>query len=449
MPGGAPTPPHHRDDAALEARSIRRITLRLIPFLILCYFVAYLNRVNLSFAALQMNRQLGLGGAAYGLGAGLFFVTYCLCEVPSNLLLHRFGARRWIARIMLSWGVCAMAMALVRGPASFDLVRLLLGAAEAGFYPGVLFFITAWYPGAYRARIFGLFLAAIPLSGIIGGPLSGLLLGLEGWGGLHGWQWLFLLEGLPAVLLAPAVLRYLPDTPADARWLPSAERGWLAARLHDERAATEARGRTSVAQALVDPWVLVLGMLYFTNVCLLNSITFFLPQILKGFGLSLRETGLVAAAPSVLALAGLIWWGRRSDAAGERAGHAAVANFAGGAALLAAMLVHDPMARVAAISVAFAATLSFVAPFWAIPGEFLSGAAVAGGIAAISALGVTGGFLSPWVVGALHDWSGDFRAGLGGFAALAMLVSAGFLALARRRQAARVRQTKPAAATAA
>jgi MFS family permease len=449
MSGGETTPPPERDNAGaptLEARTIRRVTLRLIPFLILCYFVAYLNRVNLSFAALQMNHQLGLTGAAYGLGAGLFFITYCLCEVPSNLLLSRFGARRWIARIMVSWGVCACAMALVRGPASFYLLRLLLGAAEAGFYPGVLFFITAWYPAAYRARIFGLFLAAIPLSGILGGPLSGLLLGLEGWGGLHGWQWLFLLEGLPAVLLAPAVLLYLPDTPTEARWLPAAERGWLQARLHGERAATEARRRYSVAQALVDPWVLLLAVLYFTNVCLLNSITFFLPQILKGFGLSLRQTGLVAALPSLLALAGLIWWGRRSDATGERAGHAALANFIGGAALLAAMLLHEPVARCAAICLAFAATLSFVAPFWAIPGGFLSGAAIAGGIAAISALGVTGGFISPWVVGALHDWSGDFRAGLIGFAALAMLVSAGFYALARRRQAQRANQADVAAA---
>jgi sugar phosphate permease len=422
-------------DAGLEKQTVGRITRRLIPFLILCYFIAYLNRVNLSFASLQMNKQLGLSGAVYGFGAGLFFITYCVCEVPSNLLLHRFGARRWIARIMLSWGLCACAMAFVQGAVSFDAVRLLLGAAEAGFYPGVLFFITLWFPAAYRGRIFGLFIAAIPLSGIIGAPLSGMLLGLDGVGRLHGWQWLFLLEGLPAILLAPVVLWYLTDAPGDARWLPVPERAWLTATLDAERGAAQARRSYSVVQALTNPWVLFLAAMYFTNVCLLNSITFFLPQIVKGFGLSVQQTGFVVAIPSILALAGVIWWGRRSDARNERTGHAAFANFIGGAALLASVLLHDPLSRCIAISVAFAATLCFVSPFWAIPGSFLSGAAAAGGIAAISALGVIGGFISPWVVGKLHDVSGDFRTGLGSFAVLAMLASIVFYVAGRRRQA--------------
>jgi len=419
----------------LEKTAIRRITLRLIPFLILCYFVAYLNRVNLSFASLQMNKQLGLSSAAYGFGAGLFFITYCVCEVPSNLLLHRFGARRWIARIMFSWGLCAAAMAFVRGAGSFDIVRLLLGATEAGFYPGVLFFITLWFPAAYRGRIFGLFIAAIPLSGIIGAPLSGALMGMEGVGGLHGWQWLFLLEGLPAVLLAPVVLFYLPDRPRDARWLPEGERGWLNATLETERNAAVTRRSYSVIQALTNPWVLFLAVMYFTNVCLLNTITFFLPQIVKGFGLSMQQTGFVVAIPSILALAGVIWWGRHSDARMERIGHAALANFIGGVALLASVLLHDPLLRCVAISVAFAATLCFVSPFWAIPGSFLTGASAAGGIAAISALGVIGGFISPWVVGFLHDLSGDFRTGLGGFALLAMATSVLFYVLGRQRPA--------------
>jgi sugar phosphate permease len=423
-----------RMDAWLEKQTLGRITRRLIPFLILCYFIAYLNRVNLSFASLQMNKQLGLSGAVYGFGAGLFFITYCLCEVPSNLLLHQFGARRWIARIMLSWGVCACAMAFVRGPISFDVVRLLLGAAEAGFYPGVLFFITLWFPAAYRGRIFGLFIAAIPLSGIIGAPLSGLLMGLEGLGGLHGWQLLFLLEGLPAILLAPVVLWYLTDTPGEARWLPVPERTWLTTTLDGERRAAESKRSYSVVQALINPWVLFLAAMYFTNVCLLNSITFFLPQIVKGFGLSVQQTGFVVAIPSILALAGVIWWGRRSDARMERTGHAAFANFIGGAALLASVLLHDPVSRCIAISVAFAATLCFVSPFWAIPSGFLSGAAAAGGIAAISALGVSGGFVSPWIVGALLDFSGDFRTGLGGFAILAMVASIIFYLAGRRRQ---------------
>jgi sugar phosphate permease len=421
--------------AGVERAAIRRITMRLIPFLILCYFVAYLNRVNLSFAALQMNKQLGLTQAAYGFGAGLFFITYCVCEVPSNLLLHRFGARRWIARIMLSWGLCAGAMAFVGGVFSFDVARLLLGATEAGFYPGVLFFITQWFPASYRGRIFGLFIAAIPLSGIIGGPLSGQLLGMEGVAGLHGWQWLFLLEAAPAVLLAPVVLFYLPDSPRDVRWLPDAERTWLNAKLEAERRGVVSRRDYSVVQALTNPWVLFLAAMYFTNVCLLNTITFFLPQIVKGFGLSMQQTGLVVALPSLLALASVIWWGRHSDARMERTGHAALANFIGGVALLVSVLVHDPVVRCAAITVAFAATLSFVSPFWAIPGTFLSGASAAGGIAAISALGVIGGFVSPWIVGALHDATGDYRAGLGSFGCLAIVASVAFYFVGKDRQA--------------
>jgi cyanate permease len=258
-------------------------------------------------------------------------------------------------------------------------------------------------------------------------------MGLEGTGGLHGWQWLFLLEGLPAILLAPVVLLYLPDTPARAAWLPGAEREWLTARLASERNTVENRRTYSLGEALTNPWVLFLAAMYFTNVCLLNSITFFLPQIVKGFGLSLRQTGFVVAIPSLLALAGVILWGRRSDARGERIGHAAFANFVGGAALLASVLVPDPLARCIAISVAFAATLSFVSPFWAIPGSFLSGAAAAAGIAMISALGVIGGFISPWVVGVLHDATGTFQAGLGGFAILAMLVSIAFYTAGSRR----------------
>jgi sugar phosphate permease len=419
--------------ADLESQVIRRITLRLIPFLVLCYFVAYLNRINLSFAALQMNKQLGLTASMYGLGAGLFFITYCLCEVPSNLALHRFGARRWISRIMLSWGICACAMAFVRGVVSFDIVRLALGAAEAGFYPGVLFFITCWFPAAYRGRIFGLFIAAIPLSGIIGAPLSGALMGMDGIAGLRGWQWLFLLEGLPAVLLAPVVFFTLPDTPNEARWLPAPERAWLSRALNEDARKQPGHSASSVMGALTNPWVLFLAVVYFSNVCLLNSITFFLPQIVKGFGLSAQQTGLVVAIPSILALAGVILWGRRSDARMERVGHAAFANFIGGAALLVSVLVHDPVLRVVAVSIAFAATLSFVSPFWAIPGSFLSGAGAAGGIAAISALGVVGGFISPWVVGVLRETFGNYAAGFGGFAALAMLVSVAFLVAGRRR----------------
>jgi sugar phosphate permease len=420
-----------------DQRMMRRVTLRIIPFLMLCYVVAYLNRVNLSFAALQMNKDLGLNAADYGFGAGVFFLTYCLCEVPSNLLLHRFGARRWIARIMLSWGVIAVLTAFIATPFQFYAMRLLLGAAEAGFYPGVLFFLTLWFPAAYRGRVIGLMLASIPISGIVGAPLSGWLLTLGGLAKLHGWQWLYIVEGLPAILLAPLVLVLIQDGPAKAPWLAPRERERLAEVLASEKRAVETRGTYSVWQALSNPWVLFLAATYFTNVCLLNGITFFLPQIVKGFGLTNIQTGLVVACPSLLAFFVLIWWGRRSDARGERYGHAALANVIGGAALLLAMQLPDPTARMAAICVAFACTLAFTPPFWAIPGSFLTGASAAGGIAAISGLGVVGGFITPWLIGAAKQLTGSFSGGLSLFAILAMAVTIPFYLIGRRQAHAR------------
>ncbi len=428
--------------ATLEVRTMRRITWRLIPFLMICYFVAYLDRVNISFAALQMNKDLGLSASAYGLGAGLFFVTYCLFEVPSNLLLYRVGATRWIARIMLTWGLCAGAMAFVTGPLSYYAVRLLFGAAEAGFYPGMLFFLTLWFPAAYRGRILGLALAAIPISGIIGSPLSGFLLTLDGMMGLRGWQWLFLIEGLPAILLAPVVLLVLKDGPAHAAWLPPAERAWLVDQLESEARTIETHKSYSVRQALTDPWLLFLAVVYFSNVCLLNGVQFFLPQIVKNFGLTDMQTGFVVAGPSLLALVTLIWYGRRSDARQERYGHAAVANMIASAALLSAMLINDPAGRMMLIAVAWAFTISFSPVFWSIPSTFLSRGAAAGGIAAISGLGVTGGVVAPWLVGHTRDLTGDFRFGLGGIAIFALLVAIPFFVLGRRRQA-RDRQISP------
>jgi MFS family permease len=405
----------------LERSAIARTMRHVLPLLIVCYFFAYLNRVNLSYASLQMNKALGLSSAEYGFGAGLFFVTYCICEIPSNLLLYRFGATRWIARIVASMGVIAVAMAFIQGQTSFYVVRLLLGAAEAGFYPGILFFLTVWFPVAYRARIMGYFIASIPISGIIGAPISLHLLGMGGVGGLQGWQWLFLLEGAPTLLLAPLVIKWLQDSPTHAHWLPSAERDWLVGRLGSERSEVEHKRVFTILQCLTNPRVLFLAAIYFSNVCLLNSITFFLPQIVKSFGLSNTQTGFVVAIPSVLALFTLILWGRRSDRRGERYGHAAFANLVGGAALLASVLTADPTVRIALIALAFAFTLAFTAPFWSIPGTFLTGGAAAGGIGAISALGVTGGIVSPWFIGFMKDTTGDFRVGLGAIAVLAMV----------------------------
>ena len=410
--------------AELERSTMRRVTLRLMPFIMLCYFVAYLDRVNVGFAALQMNHAIGLTATEYGFGAGLFFLGYCACEVPSNLLLFRFGARRWIARIMLTWGLCAGGMAFVAGPNSFYLVRTLLGMAEAGFQPGVLFFITLWFPDAYRGRMLALFFAAIPVSGIIGAPLSGQLLALDGVAGLQGWQWLYILEALPAVILAPIVLAYLQDSPVGARWLPIQQREWLVSQMAGEKRQVEKKRTYSTLQALTNPWVLFLAVIYFTNVCLNNGIALFLPQIIKGFGYTNAQTGLIAAIPSITALVAVLWLGRRSDRRQERYGHAAFANLVGGGALLASAMLQDPVLRIAALSLALAGTLAFAAVFWTIPSSFLSGISAAGGLAAISAVGIIGGFAAPWFVGFLKDITGDFRWGLGGVGAIAIVAAA-------------------------
>jgi sugar phosphate permease len=415
---------------AMSPDIVRRVSWRLMPFLLLCYFISFLDRINVSFAALQMNKDLGLSAAQYGFGAGLFFLTYCLFEVPSNLILYRFGATRWIARIMLTWGVCAAGMAFIVGPSSFYAMRLLLGAAEAGFFPGVLFFLTLWFPAGYRGRALGIFMGGVAISGAIGAPISGFLLSFDGWLGLRGWQWLFLIQGAPAILLAPVCLFYLQDGPAHANWLPPGERDALAATLEAERPQhRHADGQTFLASlklALTNPRVLFLAFVYFADVCLLNAILFFLPLILKGFGLSNLQTGFVAAIPSLVALVAVVLWGRRSDLSRERTSAAALALVIGGAALLASALLPDPLTRIIAITVSLAGTIAFTPPFWTIPASFLSGSASAGGYAAISSLGVVGGFVAPWIIGYLKDLSGDFRYGLGAFGLLAIVVAIAF-----------------------
>jgi MFS family permease len=427
---------HHLTSAsvsAVEATTMKRVTRRLVPFLMFCYFINYLDRVNVGFAALQMNGDLKLTSAAFGFGAGLFFVGYFIFEVPSNLMLYKFGARRWIARIMFTWGLCATGMAFIQGENSFYVVRFLLGVAEAGFQPGIFFFLTLWFPAAYRGRVLGMFFAAIPISGMIGSPVSGLLLSLDGFAGLRGWQWLYLVEGLPALLLAPAVAFYLQDRAAEGRWLNPGQRDWLVDRLEREQQARENKRTYSVLQGLTNPWVAFLGAIYFSNVCLNNGIGFFLPQIVKAFGLTNAQTGFVAAIPSACALVAVIWWGRRSDKHQERYGHAALATFIGGAGLLLSVTVIDPTVRIAALALAVSGTLSFAPVFWTIAPSFLSGAAAAGGLAAISAMGILGGFLTPWFVGYLKDLTGDFRWGLGSVAVFGMVAGIALFLIGRQR----------------
>jgi D-galactonate transporter len=405
----------------LEARTIARVSSRLVPFLIVCYFVAYLDRVNVGFAALTMNKDLGISATAYGLGAGIFFFTYFLFEVPSNLFLERFGARKWIARIMLSWGLLSGATAFITGETSFYIVRMLLGAAEAGFFPGIIFYLTLWFPAAYRARIVGYFMAAIPLSSVIGAPVSGYLLGLDGVAGMKGWQWLFILEAVPAVLLSVVVFFYLTDRPADAKWLAPEQRTWLAQRLEMEHRQRVASRHFTVTQALMNSKVLALSLVYFGAVAANYGVSFFLPQIIKAFGLSNAATGWVTAIPYLIGVVAMVYWGRHSDRTRERKWHCGGALLVAAAGIAGCALFEDPTLKIISISIGGAGIFGCLPVFWTLPTAFLSGAAAAGGIAIINSIGNLSGFAGPYVMGWLKDATGDYTAGLLTIAATALI----------------------------
>ena len=407
----------------LEQRTIDKVSARLIPFLILCYFVAYLDRVNVGFAALTMNKDLGLSSSAFGFGAGIFFLAYFLFEVPSNLFLERVGARKWIARIMFSWGVISGATAFVRGELSFYAVRVLLGIAEAGFFPGIIFFLTLWFPAVYRARIIGYFMAAIPLSTVIGAPLSGWLLGLDGFMGMKGWQWLFILEAAPALILSGVVFFYLTDRPADAAWLQADERAWLVARLKQEQANRETVRRYSVIQALLNPKVLALSLVYFGAVATNYGLSFFLPQIVKAFGVSNFQAGLITALPYVVGVISIVWWGRHSDRTLERRFHLALPLFVASAGIAASTALDNPTLKMVALSVAGFGIFGCLPVFWTFPTAFLSGAAAAGGIALINSIGNLAGFAGPYAMGRIKDVTGSYTGGL------LSLSAAGFMAM--------------------
>ena len=422
------------DVRTIETTTIRTVMVRLVPFLILCYFVAYLDRVNVSFAALQMNKDLNLSQTEYAIGAGIFFVAYFVFEVPSNLFLDRFGARKWIARIMFSWGLLSGLMAFIPQIAVatgfstttvFYTIRIMLGVAEAGFFPGIIFYLTLWFPSVYRGRVIGYFMAAIPLSSVIGSPISGLLLGIDGLG-LTGWQWLFVIEALPALILSVVVFYYLTDRPADATWLAPEQRSWLAVRLDQEaRMRTQAK-HFSTLQALGDTRVLLLAFVYFGAVAGNYSVGFFLPQIVKAFGLTNAATGFVTAIPYVVGMAGMIWWGRKSDRTGERREHVGLAALCAGGGLVAATLIDNDYGKMVAFCVAAFGIFSVLPVFWTLPTTFLTGTAAAGGIAIINSLGNLSGFAGTFVMGRLKDSTGSYTAGLLAVAAvifLAMVVA--------------------------
>jgi ACS family tartrate transporter-like MFS transporter len=412
-----------------EAGAIGKVSARLIPFLIVCYFIAYLDRVNVGFAALTMNKALGLTATMFGFGAGIFFFTYFLFEVPSNLFLDRFGARKWIARIMVSWGICSGAMAFIPQIAHatglgtdtvFYTIRALLGFAEAGFFPGIIFFLTLWFPAAYRGRIVGSFMAAIPASSAIGAPISGLILGMNGIGGLDGWQWLFIIEASPAVLLGFVTYFYLTDRPGDAHWLAADERTWLSDRLDAERRQREAVHNLSVWQAMLNPRVWALALVYFGTVACNYGVGFWLPQIIKAFGLSNAMTGWVTAIPYAIGAVFMVWYGYHSDATGERKAHTAIALLIAAAGIAGSTLTGNPTLTILAFTIGACGVFGSLPVFWTLPTAVLSGTAAAAGIAVINSIGNLAGFAGPYAMGWVKDATGSFTGGLLLIAALAV-----------------------------
>jgi ACS family tartrate transporter-like MFS transporter len=399
--------------ADLEASALKKVGTRLIPFVAVLYFAAFIDRVNVSFAAAQMNRDLGFSAYVYGLGAGIFFIGYSLFEVPSNLILHKVGGRRWLARIMITWAIVAGAMALVTGANGFYVLRFLLGVAEAGFFPGIIYYLTYWVPAAGRARLVGTFMTAIPISTALGGPLSNAILRLDGNLGLSGWQWLFLTETIPSLVLGFATLLYLPDTPADAAWLTAEERHWLTGKLAAEKSSRSAHNHAGVIKALRSSRVLSLSLCYFGAEIGLYGVIFWIPQIFAHAGVAIGNVGNMVAVPYAIAAICMVWWCRRSDLKKERVWHIAMASLVAFFGLAAsAWLVNSPLLSVVAISIGAAGTLAILPIFWTLPAAILDGAAAAAAIAMINALGNVGGFAGPFMIGWIKDATGSFTWGL-------------------------------------
>ncbi len=405
--GGAPSQPVILDPAQEQAL-LAKVHWRLLPLLFLSYIIAYVDRINVGFAKLHLREVLGVDAtvfnSVYGLGAGLFFIGYFLFEVPSNLILHRVGARVWIARIMIVWGLVSMAMMFIHSTASFYAMRFLLGAAEAGFFPGVILYLTYWYPGRERARTIALFTLGGVLAGVIGSPVSGAILGLHGAGGLAGWQWLFLLEAIPAVLMGLVVLVLLPNGPRDARWLSDPEKRWLQARLDVEAAEMQSQQCHRLSDAFTSGRVWLFCLLYF----LLNVGSYgyemWLPSIIKSFsGKSDAIVGWINAVPYLIAGIVMLIAGRHSDRTGERSWHIAVAAMASALGFALSAWFQNPYLALAALALAFAGIKSTLGPFWALATAFLSGSAAAGGIALINSVGNLGGFFGPYIVGLIKD----------------------------------------------
>ncbi|WP_233838027.1 MFS transporter [Paraburkholderia sp. ZP32-5] len=396
-------------EAALSV-TVAKVARRLIPFLCILYFFAYLDRFNVGFAALTMNHDLGLSVAAYGFAASMFFWGYILFEVPSNLVLGKVGARFWISRIMVTWGLISAATIFVTGGTSLSALRFLLGAAEAGFLPGILVYLTEWFPRGDRARMIGMFQIAMPLSGVLGAPVSSLILAhMHGLGGLAGWKWLFLTQGLPSVLLGISCLWLLPSRPSEAKWLGTSERLQLERVLDAERRQTEAVRKFTLREGFTNPRVLVLALLFFCLVCGSTGVGFFLPLIVKDFGLPTVQIGVVTAIPYLLSVIGMVWWSRRSDAKGKRIEYVALAAiFAAAGFLLAAFTLKTPVVAVIGLSMGCIGVFASFPVFWTLPPSFLTGITAAASMAFINSLGNVSGVVGPGFIGWTRDVSGGF-----------------------------------------
>ena len=405
----------------LESAVISRLMWRLMPFLFLLYIVAYLDRINVSFAVLQMRGELGLTDRAYGRAAGMFFAGYFFFQVPSNLVLEKFGVRRWICGLMVTWGVISCLMIFIRGPISFYVMRFLLGAAEAGFFPGIILYMKRWFPANARARAVAWFMTANPLAGIVGSPVSGALLGLSG-KGLSGWQWMFLMEGVPAILLGAFVLLVLSDTPQEAHWLKGDERAWLLDKLAHEQQAESAVTKSSLWAVLVSPRIWMLSLVYFGVSTTMYGVTLWLPSVIRSLsGLSYFTTGLAAMIPFIATAIIMVLVGISSDRSGERRWHTALPAFCGAVVLMIAGYGKSPVLVIAGIGLGMAGAEAMVGPFWAMATSRMAGLSAAAGIAVINSIANLGGYFGPDIIGLFRTSNGGFRGGLLAIAAVLAL----------------------------
>ncbi|MBX3668657.1 MAG: MFS transporter [Rhodocyclaceae bacterium] len=415
----------------LEKRTLRRITWRIVPFIMLLYFVAYIDRVNIGFAALTMKEDLGFTASILGFGAGIFFWGYFLFEVPSNIILHKVGARLWIARVMVTWGIISGAMAFIEGPTSFYIMRFLLGAAEAGFFPGIILYLSYWFPARHRAGVTAFFMAAAPISTALGSPISAALLEMNGVMGMHGWQWMFIIEAVPALILGVVVFFYMTDKPEQAKWLKDDERRWLVHAMSAENAGKADSAKHGIVSGLTNPRVLALALIYFGTSAGLYTLGIWAPQIIKQLGVSSMTVGFLNAIPPIVSVVAMVWWSRHSDRTSERTWHVVLACLAAAVGLVVASGSNGILGLIAALTLVNIGISCAKPPLWSMPTMFLSGAAAATGIATINSIGNLGGFAGPAMIGWIKDQTGSFAGGLYFVAGLLVLSAVITLVLAR------------------